>query len=54
MEAVILKVGKGLGFILPDELVLEGNIVAGAKYDVRSADGQIVLVPKKNKGFLQI
>jgi antitoxin MazE len=47
MEAVILKVGKGLGFILPDELVLEGNIVAGAKYKVMSADGKIVLVPKK-------
>jgi len=46
MEAVIVKVGNGLGFVLPEEIVLECNIVARDKYDVRFANGEIVLVPK--------
>lgn len=49
MEAVLVKVGNGLGFILPDEIVFEGNIVASAKYELRSADGQLVLIPKKTR-----
>jgi antitoxin component of MazEF toxin-antitoxin module len=48
MNVIIETVGTGLGFILPNEIVLESNIVAGVKYDVKSKDGEIVLTRKEN------